>query len=148
MYIHTRPPETIREFVWLPRKHEVVFDFPLEGTREGGISVTMVGETDAILQRALADVPAGIDVTVERIGAYPSDPNDISGLLTERQQEILTLTVELGYYDSPRRVSHQEIAGELELSAGTISEYLQKVEARARVHCARRMSAFRNRQRR
>jgi hypothetical protein len=57
-YVHTRSPEVIGEFVELPRTHEVVFDvFPPEGTRENGIRVTMIGETNGVLREALADVP-------------------------------------------------------------------------------------------
>jgi hypothetical protein len=56
-YVHTRSPEVIGEFVELPRTHEVVFDVREEGTRENGIRVTMIGETNGVLREALADVP-------------------------------------------------------------------------------------------
>lgn len=37
---------------------------------------------------------------------------------------------DLGYYETPRRADHEEIAAELDLAASTVSEHLRKAERR------------------
>jgi DNA-binding CsgD family transcriptional regulator len=128
VFLHVRPPTAIRAFLQLPRTHEVFFDFPIEGTDDGRLRVEMIGETNTILQDALGAVPDGVEVTVERLGPYPND--DVDALLTARQREVLAVAQELGYYDTPRRATHEDIADRIGLSVGTVSEHLQKIEAR------------------
>jgi predicted DNA binding protein len=130
VYVHLRPPASVRRFVELPRHHEVFFEFPVEGTRDGRLRVVMVGETNAVLGRALADVPDDLDVTVERFGAYHERAGSVADLLTDRQREVLLTAVEAGYYEVPRRATHRDVAERLGLSVGTVSEHLQKAEAR------------------
>lgn len=130
LYVHARPPPEIKQFLTLPRTHEVFFDFPLESTSDGRLRVVMLGETNEILQDALAEVPAELDATVERIGSYPDAGETITSVLTERQQEVLGVALELGYYDVPRQATHNDIAERLDLSVGTVGEHLQKIEAR------------------
>jgi predicted DNA binding protein len=130
VYVHLRPPPAVRQFVELPRRHEVFFEFPVESTRDGRLRVVMVGETNAVLGRALADVPPDLDVTIERFGAYRERAGSVADLLTDRQREVLQTAVEAGYYEVPRRATHQDVADQLGLSVGTVSEHLQKVEAR------------------
>lgn len=130
LYVHARPPPEIKQFLTLPRTHEVFFDFPLESTSDGRLRVVMLGETNEILQDALAEVPAELNATVERIGSYPDAGETITSVLTERQQEVLEVALELGYYDVPRQATHNDIAERLDLSVGTVGEHLQKIEAR------------------
>ncbi len=130
VYIHTQPPSEIRRFLKLPREHEVFFDFPVEGTRDGKLRVVMVGETNEVLQEALEDIPAEINVTVERISPYLEHSTNVMPTLTDRQREVLDVALELGYYNVPRRATHHDIAELLGLTVGTVSEHLQKVEAR------------------
>jgi len=130
VYVHLRPPASVRRFVELPRRNEVFFEFPVESTRDGRLRVVMVGETNAVLGRALADVPHDLDVTVERFGAYREESRSPADLLTDRQREVLQAAVEAGYYEVPRRATHRDVAERLGLSVGTVSEHLQKAEAR------------------
>ncbi len=130
-YVHAEPPGWIAEVVKLPRRYELVLDFPLEGIGDQEIRVTMVSEERDILQRALADIPDHVDLTIERIGAYPEDVSDVTAVLTDRQQEILEVATDLGYYDVPRQATHEDIADATDLSPSTVSEHMQKIEARA-----------------
>jgi DNA-binding CsgD family transcriptional regulator len=130
LYIHARPPPPVARFLDLPQRHEVFIEFPMEGTRDGRLRVVMIGESNAALQAALADVPAEMEVTVERIGPYPGDTAVLQGLLTDRQREVLDVALDLGYYEVPRRATHSDIAERLDLSVGTVGEHLQKIEAR------------------
>ena len=130
LFAHTQPPSAVRRFLELPRAHEVFFDFPIEGTRDGRLRIVVVGESNEVLRRALADVPSEIGVEIERIGPYPDDSGDLGGLLTDRQREVLEVALDLGYYEVPRRSTHRAIAERMDLSVGTVTEHLQKVEAR------------------
>lgn len=130
VYVHARPPAEVTRLLELPRRHEVFFDFPAEITRDGRFRLVVVGETNEVLRRALGDVPPEIEVTVERIGAYPEAPGDLSAVLTDRQREVLDVALELGYYEVPRRATHGDVAERLGLSTATVGEHLQKIEAR------------------
>lgn len=130
VYVHSRPPPGVARFLALPQAHEVFFDVPVETTADGRYRVDLVGETNEALQAALADVPPGIDVTVERIGPYREERGDLTARLTDRQREVLDAARDLGYYESPRAATHRDIADRLDIATGTVAEHLQKIEAR------------------
>ncbi len=130
MYVHSRLPDPMRGVLRPLDKHEVFFE-SVEYVREDEMRMTLIGETNAVLQRALAAIPEEVHVTVERISAYSPDANDLSVLLTDRQQEILEIAMELGYYENPRRVTHGEIAERVGIDASTVSEHMRKIESRA-----------------
>lgn len=50
-------------------------------------------------------------------------------LLTDRQREVRAVAEKLGYYDTPRRATHEDVADRIGLSIGTVTEHLQKIEA-------------------
>lgn len=134
VYVHARPPPAMKQFLELPRIHEVFFNFPIRSTSDGKIRVEMIGETNDVLREALADVPPEFDLTIERIGPYPDAGEHILTLLTDRQREVLDVALDLGYYDVPRQATHCDIAERLDLSVGTVSEHLQKIESRVFKH--------------
>jgi len=57
----------------------------------------------------------------------PSQENTLSSL-TDRQKEILTTAKNKGYYDTPRKVSSQELANQFGISTATLLEHLRKAE--------------------
>jgi DNA-binding CsgD family transcriptional regulator len=57
----------------------------------------------------------------------PSQENTLSSL-TERQKEILTTAKNKGYYDTPRKVSSQQLANHFGISTATLLEHLRKAE--------------------
>ncbi|MFC7008456.1 helix-turn-helix domain-containing protein [Halalkalicoccus salilacus] len=44
--------------------------------------------------------------------------------------ELLELAVRAGYYEVPRETTHRDLASKLDLSAGTVSDRLQRIERR------------------
>lgn len=129
-FVHARPPPSIRRILELRREHGVFFDFPIEATEEGQLKLTIVGETNGEITGVLDEIPAEIEISVERIGPYIEDPKSMTDLLTDRQREILEVALASGYYDVPRRATHRDVAEQLELAVPTVSEHLQKIEAR------------------
>lgn len=101
---------------------------PLEYRSDWTVRFSLVGEpTD--LRRALEDVPAGIEATVDRVGEYDGGDATIAAL-TSRQREALRTARELGYFDVPRTASVEDVAAELGCSAGTAAEHLRKGQQR------------------
>jgi hypothetical protein len=48
--------------------------------------------------------------------------------LTTRQRQMLLTAYALGYYDVPRRISSDDLAGHLDVAKSTIAEHLRKAE--------------------
>jgi predicted DNA binding protein len=64
------------------------------------------------------------DPTVERI--YQPDAADGSGIgLTDRQRELLDIAAARGYFETPSRVTLDELAADLEISAQTLSQHIR-----------------------
>jgi predicted DNA binding protein len=54
--------------------------------------------------------------------------------ITKRQMEIITYAIKRGYYDSPKKVSGQEIAKELGIEYATFYEHIRKIENKVIKH--------------
>ncbi len=48
--------------------------------------------------------------------------------MTARQEEILRVALDLGYFDFPKRIRLEELAEKLHISPGTLSEILRRAE--------------------
>lgn len=97
--------------------------------RDGQVDARFVGDADT-LQAALDSFPAAVDVTVHAIGQFHATRAVPRGTLSDRQQEAVEVALELGYYDHPRRATHEDVGERLGCSASTASEHLQKAESK------------------
>ena len=109
------------------RELEFVRDWPIELLPEGGQRVTLIG-TEEAFARAEYDPPDGVDIEVEKTGQYHPEGGRLLDALTDRQREVLEAAVETGYYDTPRRATHADVAEAVGCSPATAGEHLQKVE--------------------
>lgn len=57
-----------------------------------------------------------------------SGRDEAEELLTARQQEVVELAVEHGYYDSPRQCTLSDLADKLEVNKSVVSRILQRAE--------------------
>ncbi|MCK4996894.1 helix-turn-helix domain-containing protein [Candidatus Pacearchaeota archaeon] len=55
---------------------------------------------------------------------------NFSDLFTIKQREILQPTINLGYYDFPRRINLNQLSKELGISPSTLCVHLQKIESK------------------
>ncbi len=55
---------------------------------------------------------------------------EFGDLFTLKQREILEPTIELGYYDFPRKISLNELSKKVGVSPSTLCVHLQKIESR------------------
>ncbi|MFC4542880.1 helix-turn-helix domain-containing protein [Halosolutus amylolyticus] len=100
---------------------------PLEYRSDWSVRFSVVGEPED-LKRALAQIPDGIEPTVDGVGEY--DGSDaVTGALTARQREALRVGRDLGYFDVPRSASVEDVAAELDCAPGTAAEHLRKAAA-------------------
>lgn len=128
-YVHFRPSGPAKGLLELTRELELVVDTPVEFGADGSLRVSLIGEED-VVRRAIERVPDGVRLELEQLSDYDPELRELSSLLTERQQEILDAAVEVGYYEVPRRATHDDIARSLDLSTTTVGEHLRKIEAR------------------
>lgn len=129
VYIHLEANETITELLTIPNRYELVLDTPLVYTHRGGLRVTVFGE-EAVIREAMGAIPSSLHLKLEQLGEYEPSTERLFSLLTERQQEILQEAIQQGYYEVPRKVTHQDVAEALNCSGGTVGEHLRKIEAK------------------
>ncbi|MCK4444807.1 MAG: helix-turn-helix domain-containing protein, partial [Thermoplasmata archaeon] len=66
---------------------------------------------------------------------------DKNSLLTKRQEEVVRIAFEMGYYDHPRRMTLRELSKVFGISPSTLSEIMQRGERKImRQYLARGMS--------
>ncbi|MCO8244189.1 MULTISPECIES: helix-turn-helix domain-containing protein [unclassified Haladaptatus] len=95
--------------------------------RDGQVHARIVGSA-AVLQRAVDEFPAEIALEISAIGEFDrSRETPLSGL-SDRQREALLAAFDLGYYEHPRRATHEDVAARLDCAPNTASEHLQKAE--------------------
>lgn len=97
--------------------------------REGRVHFRIVGESD-VLQSMVDAVPSGFDLDIHEIGTFPDATTAPTSVLSERQRTAVAAALELGYYESPRRATHADVAEQLGCAPNTVTEHLQKAEAK------------------
>jgi predicted DNA binding protein len=97
--------------------------------REGRISAQIVGDP-AVLQATLDEAPDAVSVAVDEIRTFPGPQVNPATVLSSRQREAVEAALELGYYETPRGATHEDVAAELGCAPNTASQHLQKAEAK------------------
>jgi len=97
--------------------------------REGTAHFRIVGESE-VLQSMVEAVPPGFEVDVRAIGTFPDRGAAPATALSERQRATVTAALDLGYYESPRNATHEDIAERLGCAPNTVTEHLQKAESK------------------
>ena len=126
-FLHVSEREMLSELLSITEAYALLLEPPFTFT-DHGVRVTVAGEKVA-LQRAFDEVSDRIAVEVEWMGGYSPGASDTISKLTDRQREALTTAYELGYYETPRAVSFEEVAAELDCASSTANELLRRAEA-------------------
>lgn len=92
-----------------------------------GLYLSFVGAQEAIRQVLRYYHDAGASPDLRRLARYRGDGASTSAL-TDRQYEVLSTALDLGFYEVPREASIDDVATALELNPSTISEHLQRAE--------------------
>lgn len=125
-YIHFEPTGAVESLLAIVQEFAFVLQTPVE-TTDVGVRVTLVGVDDA-LRRAVEEVPDTLAVSLEATGDYHPDTGDLYAMLTPRQQEMLDVATEMGYFEVPREATHEDIANELGVNSDTVGEHLRRIE--------------------
>ncbi|QCS43610.1 helix-turn-helix domain-containing protein [Natrinema versiforme] len=102
---------------------------PIEYGSDGEMLFEIAGEQEA-LQGLVANLPEHLSVSVNRLGEYDAYRESQVTALTGRQEEVLDVARDLGYYEIPRQASVRDVADELGCSKSTAADHLRKAEAR------------------
>ncbi|QLD88860.1 helix-turn-helix domain-containing protein [Natronomonas salina] len=129
LYVHFQPTDVVERLLSIPQDNEIVLQMPIDCLEDGSIRTTLVGD-DATIRAVVDAIPDSLSLSLEGIGDYHPESEELFSALTPRQQEILEAAVEMGYYEVPRGTTHREIAEVVGVSAGTVGEHLRKVEGK------------------
>lgn len=129
LYVHVEPGEPAGSLIMTIQKYALMIDTPLEFTDRGGLRTTVVG-THEMLQQVAEEMSDDVRLNVEQVGEYDPDRRDLLSVLTDRQLEVFRTAVEQGYYEIPRRTTHEDIAEALDCAPSTVDEHLRKAESR------------------
>lgn len=132
-FIHANPTDTTKTLLELLQQFEIVIETPIEYVSNDGVKVTLAGES-SVLQRALSQFPADVDVKLERTGSNQQLFRKPTSLLTERQHGVLTAAVDAGYHEIPRQTTQEQLAAHLNIAPATLHEHLRKIEKRIFEH--------------
>jgi len=128
-FVHVRERAALAELLAIAEAHALVLDPPFPFTDEG-VRVSVVGAESA-LQDAYTEIAGAVpvSVTVEGVGEYEAGGGPLARL-TERQRTAIETAHRLGFYETPRAVSYEDIAAELDCAPTTANELLRRAEAR------------------
>jgi len=102
-------------------KTELLISYPVL-IKEGKIRLEAITNRSKVDTFLIQLKKKDITAKIERIGYYYK-----STLLTQRQNEILNLAFQKGYFDIPRSVSLSEFADDLKISKSALSETLRRI---------------------
>lgn len=98
---------------------------PTVGDR--GMLLSLVGSQETIRNVLRNFEEAGVVPDLHKLGEYEGGQRTLDAL-TDRQLEVLQTAYDMGFYAVPREASIDEIAEEIGLDGGTVSEHLQRAE--------------------
>lgn len=131
LQLHYVPGTLSRTLLEIGRRHPVLTDYPLEfvGPERRSLRVSFIGPEDGI-EGIVTETREHADVSIEQLGSYDPSAGRRFSDLTDRQREVLRTALAAGYYEVPRRVTHEDIARTLDCATGTVGEHLQRIEAK------------------
>jgi hypothetical protein len=128
-YSHVEPTPVTSKLIEQKESSELVVKLPIEYTDDGGQRVTLVGREEDLVGSPV-DVPDSFDVELVSTGPYRPEVEDVFADLTSRQRDVLDAAVRLGYYENPRQATHEDVAAEVGVEAGTVGKHLRSIESR------------------
>lgn len=128
-YAFVRATPTSEEWDWIVAfaQDSIVVLPPVVYTDSGTAVFEVLGDAGD-LRALLADLPASVETTVERLGEYDRRRSPET-VLTDRQREVVATASDLGYYDVPRQATVADVAAELDITDSTVSTHLRKAES-------------------
>ena len=130
VYSQVEASEQTREVLQRSEAGEFIIQMPIEYTADGGRKFTVVGTEESLLElSSMLDVG---DAEMELVSTGPYVPNTagVFADLTDRQQEVLTVALDMGYYETPRDATLSDIATTLDVDHGTVGRHIRTIESK------------------
>ena len=102
-------------------KTELLISYPVL-VKEGKIRIEAITNRSKVDRFLTQLKKKDIDAKIERIGYYYK-----STLLTQRQNQVINLAYQKGYFNIPRSISLSEFAKDLNISKSALSETLRRI---------------------
>lgn len=102
---------------------------PIEFGDDGASTLSLFGD-GAEIQAAIDSLPAFVAVEVHEVGGFGDAPGLDDATLSDRQREAVVTALDVGYYDIPRRASHEDVAAAIDCAPSTAAEHLRKAESK------------------
>jgi hypothetical protein len=120
-----------RRFLEVRRESDLVVEWPIRFTTAGSVEITFLG-TDAVFREFYNNTgqSEAFDIEVVETGSYDPDATSFMRTLTTRQQEVLQVAVEEGYYNNPREATHEDVADAVNIAPTTVGDHLREIETR------------------
>ncbi len=94
----------------------------------GVLKTTVLGERETIARLLEGLREHNIKFRVKRIGPPEGKERLMLSSLSQKQQRVLRLAHELGYYEIPRKIRTQELANIVGIDKGTLGDHLRRAE--------------------
>ena len=106
-----------------------IYPFMPFSLRDGKVRVTLLGDNDQVKEALEFLEKAGNFKVISLMDAKFSPSSPVSRL-TEKQREAIILAFKLGYFDTPRKISSEQLATKLGLANSTLAVHLRRAERR------------------
>ena len=116
--------------------------FPPLGIRDGKLKISFLGSTRQVGDFLEKINAKGIRYKVVMLSDASFSIDSPLNQLTEKQREVLVTAYKLGYYDIPRRINSDQLAGKLGIVNSTLVEHLRKAEQRLLVNVLTQRNDF------
>jgi len=128
VFVNVLARESVDALLDVVEAHRLLLDPPFHVTADG-IRATVSGDPDS-LREAFVDVDElDVSIEVEWTGGFQPDEPSPLARLTDRQREALQVAHRLGFYETPREASYEEIGEALDCAPSTANELLRRAEA-------------------
>jgi hypothetical protein len=128
-YSHVDPSPQVERLLRARREAPFVVDMPVEYTADGAQKVTLVGREAALTGESMA-LPDGVEMELVSTGPYSPEAEGVFADLTDRLREVLEIALDLGYYETPRDATLEDVGRELGIRPGTAGKHLRAVESK------------------
>ncbi len=125
-FMRGKPPQPSPE---TGSKKLSIYPFMPLSIRDGKVRLTLLGDNNQVKEALEFFEKAGNFKVISLMDAkfLPSSP---VSRLTEKQREAIILAFKLGYFDTPRKISSEQLAMKLGLANSTLAVHLRRAERR------------------
>jgi hypothetical protein len=128
-YVRDATTESLQEMFGPITSGGLVVVPPIVYHADGTVTLSLFGPTEE-LQTAIDAVPESISVDIEVVSGLSATAAAVETRLSDRQREALTTALDIGYYDIPRKASHEDVAAAIDCAPSTAAEHLRKAESK------------------